>query len=289
MYLRLATAASLFFSLLAAPALAQWQPPADGKFTEDRLKIYLDTQRDWLEELASLVRIAAGTKSGGAGAPTVSDVASLYQACLNRHHITQQEFQWMTRSTSNAWGAVAYLDGSFKSQKDHLDDQMQELDAQLAEAHTRLATYQEAQKNGWRILAPDDRDALVKIARAQQSDALQEVQERQDDIDARESEAKGDEADAKTAEDESQNPPSDVSPDDRAEYVQNKKNEARAAREAASEARTQEADEKKALAEAQALADAASHRAEHPEIPVTADDKSQAKVSPNLERINPEE
>jgi hypothetical protein len=275
---RFAAAALLFSVLFSVPCLAQWKPPDDGRISEDRLKVFLDTQNDWLQELATVVHIAASGKSGAAQTASVADVAKLYQACLDRHHITEAEFQWTAKSAANAWGAVAYLDGTLKTQIDRFDDQSKELDVKLADAKKRLATFQEADKNGWRVLTDDDRDALVKVARADQQTALQEVQDRQDDIDARESEAKSDEADAKTAEDEAQTPPPDVSPDDRAEYVQNKKNEARAARQAASEARTQEADEKKSMADAQARADAAGQRAEHPEIPVTADDKSQAKA-----------
>jgi hypothetical protein len=106
---------------------------------------------------------------------------------------------------------------------------------------------------------------------------MDDVSQQADQIAARESEAKDDDRDAKTAEDEAANPPSDVSPDDRAEYVQNKQNEARASRDAASEARDEEGDEKTALADAKAKADAAAQRVQHPEIPVTADDKAQAK------------
>jgi hypothetical protein len=278
MFLRSAAALLSSLILLGSPALADWKPPADGRFTEGQLKAFLDTQNNWLQELASVVHIAGSGSSSKTKVTAVADVGKLYQACLDRHHVSRAEFEWIAKSAADAWGAVAYLDGSFKTQQDGFDDQRTEIDAKLADAQKRLQTYQEAQKSGWRVLSADDRDALVKLARADQESALQEVKQRSDDIDARETEAKNDDADAKTADDEAANPPTDVSPDDRDEYVQNKKNEARAAREAAAETRTQEADEKKAEADAQALADAAGHRADHPEIPVTADDKAQAKA-----------
>jgi hypothetical protein len=262
--------------LFATPVLADWKPPADGKITEDRLKVFLDTQNDWLEELASVVHQAGGGKSGDAKAPTVADVGKLYQACLDRHHIGRAEFEWLGKAAGDAWGAVAYLDGSRKTQQDQLDEQQKELDAQVADAQKRLETYKEAQANGWRVLGDSDRDAIVKLAQSDQQAAADEASQRADEVAARESEAVNDVADAKTAEDEAANPPADVSPDDRTEYVQNKKNEAHAAREAASEARNEEADEKKELADVQAQVDAAAHRATHPEIPVTADEKAQA-------------
>jgi hypothetical protein len=65
--------------------------------------------------------------------------------------------------------------------------------------------------------------------------------------------------------------------DDRSEYVQNKKNEARAARDSAKEIRDEEAEANKAQAEAQSRADAAGQRGAHPEIPITDDEKAAAK------------
>ncbi|MGD0390247.1 MAG: hypothetical protein ABSC42_14975 [Tepidisphaeraceae bacterium] len=277
MFLRL-TAASLVLALsLVNSAQAQWQAPADKKFTEAGLKTFLDTQKDWLDESAAILRQATAAQTPEAKLAAVADIDKRYQACLDRHHVSQEEYEWLARRAAEAWGAVTYLDGDLKIAQARLDAQARKLDAAQAAERSRLATFQEAKSNGWRILSAEDRDAAVKADRAEQQAAADEARQHADDAAADEAEANQHDADAKNADDQAANPPADVSADDRSEYIQNKKNEAQAARDSAKEVRNEEADAKKAQAEAQARADAAGQRAEHPEIPVTDDDKAAAK------------
>jgi len=196
---------------------------------------------------------------------------------LDRHHFSQAEYEWLAQRAAEAWGAVTYLDADLKKALDRIDAQARKLDAEEAAERSRLATFQEAKTNGWRVLSAEDRDAAVKAARADQQAAADEAKQHADDATADEAEANQHDADAKIADDQAADPPADVSVDDRSEYVQNKKNEARAARDSAKEVRIEEAEAKKAQAEAQARADAAAQRAAHPEIPVTDDDKAAAK------------
>ncbi len=178
---------------------------------------------------------------------------------------------------TDAWSALAYLDGAYKTEKDRLDTESAQLDGTIAAARKQLAMYQEAKDNGWRILNDDDRAAAIKSAQDDQKSALEQVKRYADDAATAESDAAQHDADAKSCDDQSANPPADVSADDRAEYIQNKKNEAQAARASAIEARVEEAEAKKSQADAQAQADAAGQRAAHPEVPITDDEKNQAK------------
>jgi hypothetical protein len=274
---RLMTVSFVFLFLLTAPLIAQWTPPADNKLTEAQLKTYLDTQKDWLDESAKIIQDSSTAKLDQNNGQMVGDIAQRYQVCLDRHHISKLEFEWIGQRAEDAWSAAAYLDGANKTTKDRLDAESAQLDDTIAAAQKQLAIYQDAKDNGLRILTADDRAAAIKSAQEDQRSALEEVKRYTDDATTAEGDAAQHDADAKSSEDQSANPPADVSADDRAEYIQNKKNEAQAARASAIEARVEEADAKKSEAEAQAQADAAAQRAAHPEIPFTDDEKNQAK------------
>ena len=277
MYSRLTSALIVFLFLLTGSLMAQWTAPADNKFTESQLRAYLDTQKDWLDESAKLLQSSSTAGTDQTKKTPVADIGQRYQVCLDRHHISKDEFEWIGQRAADAWSAMAYLDGAYKTAKDRLDAEAMQPDDAIATAQKQLAIYQEAKNNGWRILSDDDRAAAIKSAGNDQQAALTEVKRYSDNAATAESDAAQHDADAKSAEDQAANPPADVSADDRAEYIQNKKNEAEAARASATEARVEEADAKKSQAEAQAQADAAAQRAAHPEIPVTDDEKSRAK------------
>jgi len=266
---RVTIAIALLLLLIARSAFADWSPPADGKFTESQLAVYLVTQKELLEILSSA---HAAQAQGG----QVPDLSQEYQACLDKHHMSRLEFEWMQQRTGDAWSALAYLDGAGKANKDRLDAQEKQFDDQIAAEQQQLAAYQNAKTNGWRIVTPEDRDAIVKTATDEQHTAQAEVTRYQQDAQADETDAQQHDADAKAANDQAANPPSDVSAEDRAQYIQSKKTEAEAARQSASEARVEETDAKASQADAQGRADAAAQRAAHPEIPVTDDDKSKA-------------
>lgn len=274
---RLIAVLFIFLFLLTGSLVAQWTPPAVSKFTEAQLKTYLDTQKDWLDESAKLLQDSSTAKLDQNKGTMVGDVADRYQACLDRHHIGKMEFEWIGQRAADAWSAAAYLDGAYQKSKDGLATESAQLDDAIAAARKQLAIYQEAKENGWRILSGDDRAAAIKSAQDDQKSALEDVKRYSDDAVTAEGDSAQHDADAKAADDQAANPPADVSADDRAEYIQNKKNEAQAARASAVDARVEEADAKKSLAEAQAQVDAAAQREAHPEIPVTDDEKSQAK------------
>jgi hypothetical protein len=271
------TAALMFFVFFfAGSLLAQQTRPADKRFTEDQLKTFLVTEKDWVDQSNKIMQEAANSKTDPANL-AVGRIGQLYQACLDRHRISREDFESIGERVAEAYDAVTYLDGSYKTSLDHVETDTAPQNASLADAQKQLAIYEEAEKNGWRLLSAEDREAAIKSALAEQQTALDEVKQRSEDVNTNETEAVQHDADAKVADDQAKNPPSDVSADDRSEYIQNKKNEAVAARASAKEARVGEADSKSAQNEAQTRADAAGQRAAHPEIPVTDEQKSQVK------------
>lgn len=275
---RLTTVPLVFLFLLTGSLKAQWAPPADNRFTESQLRTYLDTQQDWLDESARIIQDSSTAKPDPGKGEMGGDIAQRYQLCLDRHHISKAEFEWIGQRAADAWSCTAYVDGGYKTAKDRLDGESTQSDDAIAAAQKQMATYQEAKNNDWRVQNADDRAAAIKAAQDDQRSALEEVKRYADDAATAEGDAAEHDADAKSSEDQSANPPADVSADDRAEYIQNKKNEAQAARASATEARVEEADAKKSEAEAQTRADAAAQRAAHPEIPSTDDEKNQAKA-----------
>jgi hypothetical protein len=264
----LTTALSLVILFSILPARADFSPPPDGKFTEAQLTSYLATQKDLLD----ILNDARAQQHGGA----MPDLSQQFQVCLDKHQMSRQEFQWMQQSAADAWSAMAYVDGSAKTNADRLTAQEKQLDDQISATKQQLATDETAKSNGWRIVNPDQRDALVKAA-AQDEKAARDLAARyQQDVQSAETDAQQHDADAKTADDEANNPPADIAKEDRTEYIESKKEEASAARESATEARVEEDEAKKNESDAQAQADAAAQRAAHPEIPITDDDKAKA-------------
>ena len=206
--------AILVILLLVSSAGAQWKPPADGKFTEDQLKVFLDTQKDWLAENMKILHDISAAQTDAGKLAATEDINKEYQACLDRHHISREEFEWLSQQALAAWSSLTYFDQTFKNSQDQIESQTRENSDKLADAQSRLATYQKAEQDGVRVMTPDDRAEAIKSAKDDQQSALDEAKQRGDDATAAQAEAKQHEAEAKTADDLASNPPSDVSTTD---------------------------------------------------------------------------
>jgi hypothetical protein len=268
--------------LLTANAGADFKPPADGTFTESQLVTYLDTQKDWLQQSAAILQNAAAAKTPQAKSAAVANIDQKYQACLAEHKITREEYEWMAQQAQIAWGATSYVDTKDKQALGRIDEKIKLMDQCIDCAKQQLAEYQNAKKKGLRVLTAQQHDDLVKQAQDDAHAASDEVKQHETDALAVDAEVKQHDADAKDAETAAANPPADLTGTDRDAFIQNKKDEAAAARDSATEARNQASDDRKDEAEAQARADAASRRAEHPEIPITDDEKSQALADDDI-------
>jgi hypothetical protein len=267
-------------SLLVRPAAADWKEPADKKFTEDQLKLYLETEQDWLDITAQMMRQVSDSKAGAAAA--VENIDQKYQACLDRHHISKSEFEWISRRAAEAWDVFSAVDQGFTQTRKQLDLQATETNARLAEVQKRLAIYQKARTDGVRVMTPADRDAAIKSARDERQSESDEAKQHADDADKAAAQAAQHDKDAQAADDLAANPPADVSPADRPGYIDRKKAEAQSARDAARDARNRQADAKKAQDDALAKAAVAEQAAAHPEVPLTEDDQAAAKSENDL-------
>jgi hypothetical protein len=268
---------SVVVLLLAISARGAWTPPADKKFTEDQLKVFLDTQKDWLNEDAKILHDISASQTDAMRIAAAGDLDKRYQACLARHKISREEYEWLGQQALAAWSSLTFFDKAYKETNDQIDAQTKENNAKLADAEKRLTTYQKAQRDGVRVMSAEDRDESIQSAKDDQQSALDEAKQHGDDATAAQAEAKQHDADAKIADDLAANPPSDISSGDRPRYIDNKKSEAQAARDAAKDARSREDDAAKAEAEAQARATIAAQQAAHPEVPITDDEKATVK------------
>jgi hypothetical protein len=271
-------AAWVLITIAARSAPGDWKPPADNKFTEDQLKLYLDTANEMTDLDSKLVAAAAKAQSTEQRLNLSNQLNKANVDCLARHHISREQFDWLAKRVSTAWGVATYLDGTYAKIKADFVGAAQDNDAKLAEAQHRLAAYQAAQQAGTRVLSDDDRDVVVKSVKRLQQAALDEAKQHGDDADTDEIDAKEHDVSAQAADDRAANPPPDVSQDERADYINTKKSEAQVEREAAKDARGREADARKAQSAALELARTLGERADHPEIPVDDDQKTAAKT-----------
>jgi colicin import membrane protein len=262
------------FWLASGAAETAWQPPADSLFTESELKAYIDTAADWAQQCAKITQSVSSAPAQAAKIAAVSNIGDQEKACIEKHGLNQAEYQWLANRSMDAYSAVVFVDDSYGKMQADLQDRSKENDVRMADAQKRMAIYESAQKDGRRVMTSQDRDDAIKAALAERQEALDEIKQHDDDAKADEAEAKQHDDEAAAANDLADNPPADVSADDRADYVQNEKNAAQAAEDAAKEARDREADAQKASADAAARADAAGKRATDPELPETDDDKA---------------
>ena len=195
MYLRSTAALMVLSFFFSSPLVAQQTRPADKRFTEEQLKLFLVTEKDWIDESNKIMQEAASSKTDPANL-AAGKIGQLYQACLDRHGISREDFESVGERAAEAFDAVAYLDGSYKNSLDHFEADSAPQNAALAEAQKQLAIYQEAEKNGWRVLSSEDRDAAIKSASAEQQAAMDEVKQRVEDVSTNETEAVQHDADA---------------------------------------------------------------------------------------------
>jgi hypothetical protein len=148
---------------------------------------------------------------------------------------------------------------------------------QLKEQTSRLATYQQAQKDGKRVLNPAQHNAATQAAGADLDsanqtvvDAAANIKQISDEVAAHDKDVADDEAQAK-------NPPANLTGDDLSNYIDGRKNDAQAARDAATDARSRLKDAQKSLDDAKAALAAVQSKIDHPDVPVTDDEKAAVK------------
>jgi hypothetical protein len=260
------------------PAFGDWTPPADKVFTEAQLKLYMETTSDWLDINDKIMQDVQNATTTAGRIAAVSDIDQKKQDCFARHHISDEEYDWLAQRTVEAFGAASYFHDAYDKSEADLQQKTSENKDRLAKATEKKAAYEAALQNGTRVLMPDDRDAMVKQAKSDEQAATDDANQQAEQAKAAAAEAAQHDADAKAADDLANNPPSDISADDKASYIDGKKQEAQAARDAAKDARDRQAEEEKASADSLAKAAMDEQIAEHPEVPQGDDDKASVKA-----------
>src|SRR6185369_14928769 len=101
----------LYASLLSA---ADWQAPADGKFTEKQLENYIGAQKEIFQYFKAAGKALEGSK--GLGAISVAaGINDKMKAILDKNGLQQGEYEWMGGKVGELLGVVIIDDIAGKS------------------------------------------------------------------------------------------------------------------------------------------------------------------------------
>jgi hypothetical protein len=268
---------TIALAALAAPLLAaDWQAPKDNLITEKQFTSYIQVQKEAIDNWRAAGKAIEGSQSSAAAMALVLRNDEKFKASLVAHGLAPDEYSWVGNKVWQAYGALKVQEIVAKAQKG-LDEQKQANQQKLSELKQKLGGYEKAQKDGRRVMSKEDRDQAVASAKSDQQSALDEAKQHADEAAQAHQEATKAEESAKSADNLAKNPPSDVSADDRAGFIEQKKSEAQQFRDSAKEARDKEAEAKKAEAESRSKAAAAASRAVNPDLPVSGDEKADVK------------
>ena len=260
--------------LIAGGAWAAWQEPKDGVMSEKQLTTYLEVQKDAIAQWKASGKALEGSQSSAAAMAVMLRNDTKFKANLASHGMSEQEYAWVGAKAWEAWSGVL-MDKLAENTQKELEKQRGAKQKELADLNSKLATYENARKDGRRVMTRDERDSAINSAKDDQKSAVDEAKQHADEAkQAHDDAAKGDN-DAKAADTLAASPPPEVSADDRQGFIDGKKQEAQTARDAAKEARDKEAEAKKAEAESKAKADAAGRRMKNPDVSVTDDEKAE--------------
>jgi hypothetical protein len=236
------------------PALADWKEPPDKKISEDQVKTYLAATNDWLDAYAEILQELGSSKTEQERMAALGDIDKKREATIAKYHLVPAEYDWIGQRVMEAWGVAVYMDDVYAKSQADLQKRFEENDR-----------------------SKEDSDAAVKSAKQDQQAANDGAKQHADEAKSATDEADRRDSEAAAADKLAANPPANVAPADRQDYIDGKKAEAQSARDAAKEARDRAAQANKDLAGAQAKASAAGKRAEHPDIPVSDDEKAAMK------------
>ncbi|HEX4796919.1 MAG TPA: hypothetical protein VH370_24220 [Humisphaera sp.] len=254
---------------------ADWTEPKDGVYTEKQLTSFIQCYRDNMQAMAAAQK-AAGGNSGAAAIAIMTQLNATTKANLAKYGLQEGEYQWLLGQSASAYSAAIWQD-QIKEGRAQLDANFKKNQDELKAKQQSLAQYEKAAKDGRRVMSKDEREAAIKSAKDDQQSALDEAKQHADEAKAAKEEADKADAEAKQNDTLAKNPPSDVSADDRPGYIEEKKTAAEAARTAAKEARDKQAEALKAEKEARTKADGFASRIKDPELPLTDEEKAQAK------------
>jgi hypothetical protein len=259
--------------LLTSGVRAEWSEPADGAFTDKQLTSCLAVSREWIARMEAAGKSVDGTQAGLKTLIAYTRSNDKFKDSLAKSGLESPEFNWLSKKSWEAWNAIM-VDQTLKQMDDALAEQTKKDTDQIAIDQAKIAEYQQEIVSGKRVLTPDERAAAITQAQSEEQAAADQVNQHAEEAKTAVADLAKSEADATAADAAAGSPPSDLSDDDKANFVAVKQAEAQAARDSAQEDRMKLSDAKEAMAAAQATADAANEHARQPEIAQTDEEKA---------------
>jgi len=248
--------------------------PADGIYTEKQLTGYLDCTREFvkLQEAAG----HASKNASGMGALAIAGRTNQkFQALLAEHNMSLDEWLWVGGKTWEAYMVLVFEQTGAKMKAD-LEEGIKKNNEQLAAAQAKLAAYEEAQKNGVRVMTAEQRTHEIDRANEQIASLSEELDQAHADLKETANQIAGHEAAAKEAQELAKTPPADITdPEERESYVNERKMDVENAKQAVMDGLEQQKEQQAHADELNARLAVARQRADHPEIPLTDEEKEQ--------------
>ena len=217
---------------------ADFTPPADGKVTEKQLVDYLSIIRD-----------------------------------QSKTDMTPQEFAWVNQQVTPLWPGVLKPKEWDEKARPAIESQIKQRRADSSAASIRLVMYEQAKKNGTRVMTPTERDAAIASATSDRDKLTAEIKTDSDAINPISQEIKKYEQIDTDAEAAAKDPPVTVAEKDRTAFIDARKNEAQAASDSAQKARDHLKEAQKILDDAKNRLAANEIKLKNPEVPATESEK----------------
>jgi hypothetical protein len=257
---------------------ADFTPPKDGKLTEKQVTGFIEISKEQMDAIKGAQKAGEGSTSGTGNLALLAHANEKIEAAIAKNGMTKDEFNWVGEQVGKLWPIAVYQKKWEEQGKPDLEKQLAAKVDESAAAKARLATYEAAQKAGTRVQTKEQRDAAIAAATTDRDNITAEVKTDQDAIKPISDEIAQHDKDAADAEALAKSPPADVAADDKNAYIDQRKNEAQAAHDAAKDARDRLTEAQKNLDDAKARLAIATNRVNHPEVPATDDDKAQVKA-----------
>jgi hypothetical protein len=269
--------AAIMLGLIVHHARAEFAPPPDGKLNEKQVTNYIEVKKDQFDAMQSASKAAEGTQSSSAGLAIYVNMSSKMDAAITKHGFTKEEFTWVDGVVGKLWYIAMWEQQWDDTGKPDLEKQIKSKQADEDDAKATLAQYEQAQKDGKRILTKDQRDAAVQSATTDRDAAADDVKTHEGEVKQIKEEIAQHDKDAADADALAKTPPADIGADDRQSYIDQKKADAQTARDASKDAGDRLKEAQKTLDDSKAKLASLNGQIDHPEIPVTDDDKTQVK------------
>lgn len=260
--------------LIASPAFAQWQEPEDGKFTEKQLTDYLAVTKQIIEDAKAAGKAVEESPNAIAAMTIAARTGEKFQAALASKNMSEDEFNWLGNKVWEAYG-VALMSKEWDKGLAGIKAQQDANNRELEATKAKLADVQRQRAETRRTITPEERTAAVEKLQADRPAVAEELDAQKESVKQAQSDIDKYEAQFKEAESLAQNPPADVTPENRAQFIDDRKHDAESAESNLNEARQRFAEANKSVAETQARLDAIDQRIKDPTAPASDEDKQQ--------------